>query len=149
MRFYPWVRKTPWRRAWQPLQYSCLENLKDGGARGARVHGVVNSWTRLSALTNHSWQFILSIWSSQLSISFINHHLRYFTGISRCLTNENQQSLKQCDSVSVTVNQNLQLQSQFILLFASGVIASRLPFRLHLWPQPDKLSSVKRMEYLY
>ena len=97
----------------------------------------------------HSWQFMLSIWSSQLSISFINHHLRYFTGISICLTTETQQSLKQCDSISVTVNQNLQLQSQFILLFASGVTASRLPFQLHLWPQPDKLTSVKRMEYLY
>ena len=22
----PWVGKIPWRRAWQPLQYSCLEN---------------------------------------------------------------------------------------------------------------------------
>ena len=24
--FDPWVRKIPWRRAWQPAQYSCLEN---------------------------------------------------------------------------------------------------------------------------
>ena len=24
--FDPWVGKIPWRRAWQPLQYSCLEN---------------------------------------------------------------------------------------------------------------------------
>ena len=24
-RFDPWVGKMPWRRAWQPLQYSCLE----------------------------------------------------------------------------------------------------------------------------
>ena len=23
--FHPWVGKMPWRRAWQPLQYSCLE----------------------------------------------------------------------------------------------------------------------------
>ena len=23
--FYPWVRKTPWRRNCNPLQYSCLE----------------------------------------------------------------------------------------------------------------------------
>ena len=22
--FYPWVGKIPWRRAWQPTQYSCL-----------------------------------------------------------------------------------------------------------------------------
>ena len=25
-RFDTWVRKIPWRRKWQPLQYSCLEN---------------------------------------------------------------------------------------------------------------------------
>ena len=24
--FDPWVGKIPWRRAWQPIQYSCLEN---------------------------------------------------------------------------------------------------------------------------
>ena len=31
-----------------PLQYSCLENLMDGGARMAAVHGVTGSRTRLS-----------------------------------------------------------------------------------------------------
>ena len=30
-----------------PLQYSCLENLVDGGAWWAAVHGVTRSWTRL------------------------------------------------------------------------------------------------------
>ena len=30
-----------------PLQYSCLENPMDRGARQATVHGVVKSWTRL------------------------------------------------------------------------------------------------------
>ena len=28
-RFNLWVRKIPWRRAWQPIQYSCLENPKE------------------------------------------------------------------------------------------------------------------------
>ena len=28
----PWVRKMPWRRKWQPLQYSCWENSMDRGA---------------------------------------------------------------------------------------------------------------------
>ena len=32
------------------LQYSCLENLMDGGAWWAVVHGVAESWTRLSDL---------------------------------------------------------------------------------------------------
>ena len=35
-----------------PLQYSCLENLLDGGAWWATVHGVTNSQTRLSNFTS-------------------------------------------------------------------------------------------------
>ena len=31
-----------------PLQYSCLENPRDGGAWWAAVYGVTQSWTRLS-----------------------------------------------------------------------------------------------------
>ena len=34
-----------------PLQYSCLENLMDGGAWKAAVHGVAKSRTRLSDFT--------------------------------------------------------------------------------------------------
>ena len=34
-----------------PLQYSCLENSMDRGARQATVHGVTKSQTRLSDLT--------------------------------------------------------------------------------------------------
>ena len=34
-----------------PLQYSCLENPRDGGAWWAAVHGVAKSWTRLSDFT--------------------------------------------------------------------------------------------------
>ena len=30
-----------------PLQSSCLENLRDGGAWWAAVYGVTQSWTRL------------------------------------------------------------------------------------------------------
>ena len=32
-----------WRRKWQPLQYSCLENPMDRGAWQAMVHGVAES----------------------------------------------------------------------------------------------------------
>ena len=35
-----------------PLQYSCLENPMDGGARWATVHGVTKRWTRLSDFTS-------------------------------------------------------------------------------------------------
>ena len=34
-----------------PLQYSCLENLMDGEAWWATVHGVAKSWTGLSNFT--------------------------------------------------------------------------------------------------
>ena len=34
-----------------PLQYSCLENLMDGGAWWAAVHGVAKSWIRLRDFT--------------------------------------------------------------------------------------------------
>jgi len=37
-----------------PLQYSCLENPKDGGAWWATVYGVAHSWTRLKWLSSSS-----------------------------------------------------------------------------------------------
>ena len=37
-----------------PLQYSCLENLMDGGAWWAAVYGVAQSWTRLKGLSSSS-----------------------------------------------------------------------------------------------
>ena len=42
----PWVGKIPWRRMWNPFQYSCLENPVDRGAWWAMVHTVTNSWTQ-------------------------------------------------------------------------------------------------------
>ena len=35
------------RECSNPLQCSCLENPRDGGASWAAVHGVAQSWTRL------------------------------------------------------------------------------------------------------
>ena len=39
-----------------PLQYSCLENPMDGGARWAAVHGVTRSRTRPSDFTFMHWR---------------------------------------------------------------------------------------------
>ena len=36
----PGSGRFPWRKKWQPLQYSCLENPMDGGAWQATVRGV-------------------------------------------------------------------------------------------------------------
>ena len=39
-----------------PLQCSCLENLMNGGAWWAAVHGAAKSWTRLSGFTFTHWR---------------------------------------------------------------------------------------------
>ena len=49
-RFDPWVRKIPWRRKCNPLQYSCLENAMDRRNWWAAVHGVAKSWTTSEAI---------------------------------------------------------------------------------------------------
>ena len=50
LEFDPWVGKIPGEGNGNPLQYSCLENLMDGGAWWAAAHGVAQSRTRLSDL---------------------------------------------------------------------------------------------------
>ena len=53
-RFDPWVRKIPWRREWQPLQYSCLKNPMNRGAWPS--HRVTKNWTWLKWFsTQHIW----------------------------------------------------------------------------------------------
>ena len=46
--FSPSVGKIPWRRACNPLQYSCLGIPMDRGAWQTTVHGVTKSQTGLS-----------------------------------------------------------------------------------------------------
>ena len=43
-----------WRRNGNPLQYSCLENPRDGGAWWAALYGVAQSRTRLRWLSSSS-----------------------------------------------------------------------------------------------
>ena len=38
-----------------PLQCSCLENPRDGGAWWAAVYGVTQSWTRLKQLSSNTY----------------------------------------------------------------------------------------------
>ena len=47
-RFSLWVRKIPGEGNGNPLQYSCLQNSMDRGARWATIHEVSKSWTWLS-----------------------------------------------------------------------------------------------------
>ena len=55
----PGLGRSPGEGNGNPLQYSCLENPMDGGAWWATVHGVAESWTRLSDFT--FFHFLLGI----------------------------------------------------------------------------------------
>jgi len=46
----PGLGRSPGEGNGNPLQYSCLENPKDGGVWWATVHGAAKSQTRLSDL---------------------------------------------------------------------------------------------------
>ena len=48
----------PWRRAWHPLQSSCLENPMHRGAWRAAVHGVTESRTQLSGSHTRSTPYV-------------------------------------------------------------------------------------------
>ena len=60
----PGSGRTPGERNDNPFQYSCLENPMDGGVWWATVHGVTQSWTRLSDFT-----FFLSL-CKPMAVSF-------------------------------------------------------------------------------
>ena len=58
-----------------PLQNSCLENPRDGGARWATVYGVAQSRTRLKRLSSSSSS---STDHSMVIYIFIGLTLKYF-----------------------------------------------------------------------
>ena len=51
-----WTRLLHWHGEGNgtPLQYSCLENPRDGGAWWAAIYGVARSWTQLRWLSSSS-----------------------------------------------------------------------------------------------
>ena len=51
-----------------PLQCSCLENPRDGGAWWAAVYGVAQSQTRLKRLSSSSSPFFQGLYSSYFTI---------------------------------------------------------------------------------
>ena len=66
-----------WRRKWQPLQCSCLENPRDGGAWWAAVYGVAQSRTRLKRFSSSSSSSSSSVWEwiSIPSVFMVKHIL--------------------------------------------------------------------------
>ena len=65
----PGLGRSPGVGSGNPLQYSCLENSMDKGARWSTVHGTAKSWTQLSPqkVTN-----LLVLVRSYLNERFIN-----------------------------------------------------------------------------
>ena len=59
--FNPWVRKSPWRRAWKPIPLFLAENSMDRGAWWATVHRVTKSQTGLQWLSMHACNGIYNI----------------------------------------------------------------------------------------
>ena len=55
---HPWLMTVPFRQGREgngtPLQYSCLENPRDGGTWWAAIYGVAQSRTRLKRLSSRS-----------------------------------------------------------------------------------------------
>ena len=58
-----------WKRKWHPLQCSCLENPRDGGAWWAAISGVAQGRTRLMNLSSSSSSVSLSTVSSRLILT--------------------------------------------------------------------------------
>ena len=50
--FDSWVRKIPWRRAWQPISVFLPGDSMDRGAQQVTVHSVAMSWIRLKRLAH-------------------------------------------------------------------------------------------------
>ena len=64
-----------WRRKWQPLQCSCLENPRGGGAWWAAVYGVTQSRTRLSDFTLYGVREFSNFILLHIAGQFSQHHL--------------------------------------------------------------------------
>ena len=62
------------------LQYSCLENPREGGAWWAAIYGVAQSWTRLKWLSSSSSRLVIAFLprSKCLLIQGCNHSPQWF-----------------------------------------------------------------------
>ena len=68
-RFDPWVRKIPWRRKGNPIQYSCQENSVDRGAWQATVHGDTESDTLSTHTQTHTTEYLESFIIIHIALS--------------------------------------------------------------------------------
>ena len=59
-----------------PLQCSCLENPRDGGAWWAAIFGVTQSWTRLKRLSSSSSSVYCDVQPSSLIPEHSHHSIK-------------------------------------------------------------------------
>ena len=116
-----------------PLQCSCLENPRDGGAWWAAIYGVAQSWTRLKRLSMHAcmhwrrkWQptpvFLPGESQGQRSLSLMGFHLRGRTESDTINVTQQQQQQQQSHSVIMKV-----ILVKCILISKERVFRSKIP----------------------
>ena len=67
-----------------PLQCSCLENPRDGGAWWAAIYGIAQSWTRLKRLSSSSSSKTWAVWSPSQGPPAAPSCFLSFSSLSSC-----------------------------------------------------------------
>ena len=70
-RFNPWLRKIPWRRAWQPTPVLLPGESHGQESLAGYIHRVALSWTRLKQLSMHARSLLLFFSSKSVTIFII------------------------------------------------------------------------------
>ena len=94
----PWPGKIPWRKDDNPLQYSYLENPRDGGAWWAAIYGVAQSWLHLTqykstnpiycaAVSNNGLRLVRNWNFSCLLVHLFHFPLKHFLKFSLQIVN--------------------------------------------------------------
>ena len=126
-----------WRKKWQPTQYSCLENPRDGGAWWAAIYGVAQSRTRLKRLSSSS-SSTLRLSSSRKVTSFLSILWPPLSSPSLLylplgkLASLEPESLKQVSS-SGPLHQPFLLSGRPLFLEISVQMLPTLPAYLNTW----------------
>ena len=97
--FDPWVGKICWRRACNPLQYSCLDNPMDKGAWQAMVHRVGQNSSDLACIHTGSQTIYTPVvcWETRILPSWVWRSLHSIQcGLILC---KGQGSVRVCRSV--------------------------------------------------
>ena len=76
-RFYPWVRKIPWRKKWQPTPVFCLGTPMERWASQATVHGVTKRVRHDWATEQQLWSLRCGAWWIDLCTSWNDYHNKF------------------------------------------------------------------------